>query len=121
MTIHVGSDDTAVHSTLPPSGVTVNEPLAVFDPKQRLSPHVTATPRPFCETPNVLPAIVTVPLRGYTVLFASAAIVTVPGPTRDVAPCTVIHPLAFWMSHSTSLPTVTSTATDSPSAMNSYP
>ena len=62
MTIHVGSDATAVHATLP-SGWIESDPSPPSVPKSLLS-YSTSTPRAFWLTLNGFSAIVTVAERG---------------------------------------------------------
>ena len=119
ITSHDGSDDTAVHETCPSGWIEIeSSPPSV--PNSFVS-YSTSTPRAFCVTLNVLRAIVTVPLFGYTVVFGDACSVTVPGPTRFVDPDTVSHAFVFWICHSTMSATDTLTEQLSPAAANSYP
>ena len=62
MVIHVGSDETAVQAELPSGWMEIDSyPPSVSNSIESYS---TSTPRARCETPNTLPAIFTVPLRG---------------------------------------------------------
>ena len=123
MTIHVGSDATAVHSTSE-SAVTATT-FSVMSPvvlpsvsKTRVSSYTTVTPRPFWLTRNSWSAIMTVPLLGWTDVLAAAVIVMLAGPTKDT-PETDSQSLLLITFQPTMLPVLTPTVNDSPAASNS--
>ena len=73
-------------------------------------------PAPFCVTVSVCPAIVRLPTRCPTAVFAATVTATVPLPLPDPPDVTVIHGVPLTAVHPHPVPAVTATVSDSPAA-----
>ena len=123
MTIHVGSDATAVQET----SLAVFTLMTLSPLSERVLPSVpkivslydTSTPRPLWLTAKSWSAMRMTPLRGWTVVFGSAVSVTFAEPAAGRPGILIQDKPGLMIVHPTMSPVLTPTVNASPAAANS--